>query len=228
MTKLTDEPLYNLKAVVQRTGIPAASLRAWEKRYGILSPIRKPNGHRVYPASEIAKLQRLKTLMAQGMTISQAADQLRAAVPPKSAQLTEVDRLGQRLERALEKLDTHGANRAVAEALELLPADKFCLRIIRPLLGGLTPFGQTFLRLKLGALLLHASPLPGARLAVALTPDPLALEPLLAAVLLSRTGHRVIYVEGADLPAGLRPDLVIDPRPIRGRVTPADYLDRLV
>ncbi len=32
------EPLYNIKAVVQKTGIPADTVRAWERRYGIPSP----------------------------------------------------------------------------------------------------------------------------------------------------------------------------------------------
>jgi MerR family regulatory protein len=37
-----------LKAVSRRTGIPAATLRTWERRYGFLRPVRSANGYRLY------------------------------------------------------------------------------------------------------------------------------------------------------------------------------------
>ena len=36
----SDVPLYNTRAVVHQTGVPAPTLRAWERRYGILTPQR--------------------------------------------------------------------------------------------------------------------------------------------------------------------------------------------
>lgn len=208
-------PTYNLKAVVQKTGIPAASLRAWEKRYAILTPVRKANGHRVYPASEVAKLMRIKALMAQGMSISQAAEQLRnlGDLEPAAEQTAgEVARLRQELAAALAVLDTGRANQLFAEAMDLLPAEQVCLRVVRPLLSRVAPFGRTYLRSRLGAMLLHASgPQPGPT-ALVINPEPYALEPLLAAVFLSRRGHRVIYVEGTEAPEGVQADILVDPR----------------
>ena len=43
----SDMPLYNTKSVVHHTGVPAPTLRAWERRYGILSPRRSDNDYRV-------------------------------------------------------------------------------------------------------------------------------------------------------------------------------------
>lgn len=209
------EPIYNLKAVVQKTGIPAASLRAWEKRYAILTPVRKANGHRVYPASEVAKLLRIKALMAQGMSISQVAEQLRnlGDLDPAVEQTAgEVARLRRDLGGALAAVDAGRANQVFAEALDLLPAEQVCLRVVRPLLAALAPFGRTYLRSRLGALLLHAAMPLSAPTALVINPEPYALEPLLAAVFLSRRGHRVIYVEGTEAPAGVQADIVVDPR----------------
>lgn len=207
----SDEPLYNLKAVVQMTGIPAASLRAWEKRYGVITPLRKPNGHRVYPASEVERLLRLKAAMAQGMTISQAAEQLCYQAQPQ-VYTTEVDRIRDRLAAALSGLDVPQANTLFGEALALLTTEQVCLRVVRPLLGSLTPFGRTYMRSRLGALLLHVPVQNGAPTALVISTDLQDLQPLLVAVFLSRRGYRVIYVEGTEVPAGIKPDLLIDPR----------------
>lgn len=222
------EPMYNLKAVVQQTGIPAQSLRAWEKRYGILTPVRKANGHRVYPRSEVDKLLRLKALMARGMTISQAAQQLNLA--PEAAEAiapagSEVERLRAALATALTAADNEAAGRVLGQAAEVLTLAQLVMRLVRPLLPDLTPFGRTYLRLKLGAWLLHAAPPPGAPSALVMAPDPADLRPLLVALLLSRKGKRVIYVEGTEAPAGLQPDAVVDPRRWRDGLPPEQLFE---
>ncbi|MFN3334677.1 MAG: MerR family DNA-binding transcriptional regulator, partial [Caldilinea sp.] len=48
MTYSDKTPIYNLKAVVQETGLKADTLRAWERRYGVPTPQRTDSGHRLY------------------------------------------------------------------------------------------------------------------------------------------------------------------------------------
>ncbi len=72
-----DTPMFNTKAVVQHTGVPAPTLRAWERRYAILSPERANNDYRLYSARDIAKIRWLKERVDDGMSISQAAALLR-------------------------------------------------------------------------------------------------------------------------------------------------------
>jgi methanogenic corrinoid protein MtbC1 len=69
---LDGQPIYNIKAVVEATGLPAATLRAWERRYGALSPGRTDSGYRLYSARDIAVLRWLKARVDEGMNISQA------------------------------------------------------------------------------------------------------------------------------------------------------------
>jgi MerR family transcriptional regulator, light-induced transcriptional regulator len=208
--------MYNLKAVVQHTGIPASSLRAWEKRYGLPAPVRKPNGHRVYTRSDVEKLLRIKALMAQGMTVSQACAQLAYAAAPAPAGAGEVERIRLELSAALGAVEPGRAYHALSQALDLLTLPQVVLRVIRPLLPALSPFGATWLRFRLGAMLQVTAGGPGGGsggpVALVLNPRPSDLRPLMAAVLLSRRGHRVIYVEGIEAPGGLQPDLTIDPR----------------
>ncbi len=67
-----DVPLFNTKAVVQKTGIAAPTLRAWERRYKILLPERAQNDYRLYSERDIASIRWLKDRVDEGMSISQA------------------------------------------------------------------------------------------------------------------------------------------------------------
>jgi MerR HTH family regulatory protein len=69
-----------LKAVSRRTGIPAATLRTWQRRYGFMRPLRSPSGYRLYGEEEIARIEQVKYLVGQGIRIGVAMDAvLRAA-----------------------------------------------------------------------------------------------------------------------------------------------------
>ncbi len=69
----TDEtPLYNLKFVVQETGVQPDRLRAWERRYGLPKPFRSSGGHRLYSSRDIAILKWLIARNAEGMSIKRA------------------------------------------------------------------------------------------------------------------------------------------------------------
>jgi methanogenic corrinoid protein MtbC1 len=53
-------------ALSRATGIPAETLRTWERRYGSPRPVRKPSGHRLYPAGSVERLRRVSRLLVQG------------------------------------------------------------------------------------------------------------------------------------------------------------------
>ncbi len=107
---LDTQPIYNIKAVVEATGLPAATLRAWERRYGALAPQRTESGYRLYSARDIAVLQWLKARLAEGMNISQAI-----------ALLSLQDKAGAnsapREQRSEARYGLQGAQKTVAEAL---------------------------------------------------------------------------------------------------------------
>jgi MerR family transcriptional regulator, light-induced transcriptional regulator len=56
----------SIGALSRATGIPAETLRTWERRYGSPRPTRKPSGHRLYPAAFVERLRRVARLLAQG------------------------------------------------------------------------------------------------------------------------------------------------------------------
>lgn len=71
-------PTYNLKAVVQETGIKPDTLRAWERRYGLPTPHRTPGGHRLYSQHDIEMLKWLIARQDEGLSISRAVDMWQA------------------------------------------------------------------------------------------------------------------------------------------------------
>jgi DNA-binding transcriptional MerR regulator len=72
---------YRIGAVSRLTGIPADTLRVWERRYEVVTPTRTPSGTRLYSARDVARLGLIKQLVDRGDAISSVAplslDQLR-------------------------------------------------------------------------------------------------------------------------------------------------------
>ncbi len=70
--RLHTEPVYNTRAVVQRTGVPADTIRAWERRYGSPAPCRTTGNQRLYSEKDLALICWLRDQTRAGLTISQA------------------------------------------------------------------------------------------------------------------------------------------------------------
>lgn len=67
-------PTFNIKVVVQETGLKPDTLRAWERRYGMPEPRRSSGGHRLYSQYEIDMLKWLVARQEEGLSISHAID----------------------------------------------------------------------------------------------------------------------------------------------------------
>lgn len=63
--------LYSIGAVERMVGVPAATLRNWEERYGLIRPERSGGGHRLYSRSQVEQIGFLAAQLETGM---QAAD----------------------------------------------------------------------------------------------------------------------------------------------------------
>ena len=54
----SDRP-YEINDVARLTGLSTARLRAWERRYEVVRPVRQPNGYRAYTGEQVALLRAL-------------------------------------------------------------------------------------------------------------------------------------------------------------------------
>lgn len=70
----TREPRHPIGVVTQRTGVSSHTLRAWERRYGVVEPGRTEGGHRLYSDADVEHLRLLHRLTNRGRQIGQIAD----------------------------------------------------------------------------------------------------------------------------------------------------------
>lgn len=65
------ESLFNLRQVIELTGVSEFTLRGWEGRYGAFAPQRTASGRRLYTTQDLRRIRALLVLTAQGHKISQ-------------------------------------------------------------------------------------------------------------------------------------------------------------
>ena len=67
------QTMYTIKEASARSGVGAPLIRAWERRYGVVRPVRTPSGYRLYDDATIRVLVAMRSLVASGWTASEAA-----------------------------------------------------------------------------------------------------------------------------------------------------------
>lgn len=75
-------PVWTAAAVARRLGVAPATLRSWSRRYGIGPAAHTPGRHRRYTATDVAELDVMRELVAQGMVLSAAAAIARSQLAP--------------------------------------------------------------------------------------------------------------------------------------------------
>lgn len=210
---------YRIKSVAALTGVPPETLRAWERRYRIVEPRRSSGGYRLYSDQDVATLVRIRSLVEQGLKVSEAVQRVRQGNPTVAAGVTaasavEIDELRKDLLDGLLALDRGAATRA-ADRLVLLPHGERLEAVLMPILREIGErwsrgeativqehFASAFIReLLIGMITaLHGGPTGGREAICAGTPGELHELGLLGiAVHLALRGWRVTYL-GADVP----------------------------
>ena len=64
---------YSIKEIANLTGVNAFTIRIWEKRYNLVSPVRTDTNIRVYSQSDLHKILAVAMLVKRGFKISEVA-----------------------------------------------------------------------------------------------------------------------------------------------------------
>lgn len=231
-----DRAVLRIGEVARRTGVAVPTLRAWERRYGLLSPARTEGGHRLYSEADIGRVRGMQRLLDEGWSAAAAAREV-LREPASVTPLRPVPASGQasgdlvsRLEAAIESFDGTSADAAMDDVFARFDVPRALDEVVLPLLRRVGEgwqddprviarehFATNTLRPRLQRLL-RAPVRPGARSCVAAAPEAedhdLGL--LAAAVVAADAGWRVHYL-GARMPtmamersvSDLDPDLVL-------------------
>jgi DNA-binding transcriptional MerR regulator len=166
------EKLYTIGTVSKLTGVGAITLRAWERRYGLIQPVRKESGHRLYTRRHIDQINRITALTQQGMRISQIRPEMleSAAEAEPGPDADKWKNYLNSMMAAIISFDEDRLEEIYNEALSLYPIGMVTRRLLTPLLvelglrwesseGSIAEehFFAFYLRNKLGARYHHRS-----------------------------------------------------------------------
>ncbi|MDV5167650.1 MerR family transcriptional regulator [Photobacterium rosenbergii] len=72
----SDNKYYAIKEVSEITGVNSVTLRAWQRRYGLLNPKRTEKGHRLYTEQDISKIKEIVEWLDKGVAIGKVKPML--------------------------------------------------------------------------------------------------------------------------------------------------------
>ena len=158
MNEVSRTPNYNLKVVIQETGLKADTLRAWERRYGLPNPQRTAGGHRLYSQYDIEMIKWLMARQKEGLRINHAIEMWRniegagqdpfkempvEVTSPPGAHLVMmgevVEEIKQDWVKACLAFDEARAENILAQAFARYPVETVCLEVLT---AGLSDIGE--------------------------------------------------------------------------------------
>ncbi|XXF79017.1 MerR family transcriptional regulator [Myxococcaceae bacterium GXIMD 01537] len=140
---MSAERTYRIHIAAELSGVSAELIRAWERRYGVLSPQRTAAGYRAYTDRDIAVLRRLKQLTGEGVSISDAVKLLPGihaglepapppAVPRAEGSMSSVEAWREAVLGAAEAFDQPRVAAIIDEVLAALPPLKAFEGVLAP------------------------------------------------------------------------------------------------
>ena len=206
--------LFPIRTVSSLTGVNPVTLRAWERRYGLVKPVRTAGGQRAYTRADIAEIHRILAQLERGASIGQVRPPPAAAPARRERAAGPWHASRERMIAAIARVDEDLLEEAYNEVLSLYPSDLVTSNVLHPLLVSLGTrwrdsegsiaeehFFGVYLRNKLGARFHHRARRDGgARLLAACLPgEHHEVGLLLFALAAHEQGFRLVLL-GADMP----------------------------
>ena len=73
------ETLFPIRELSARTQVNTVTIRAWERRYGLLTPKRTEKGHRLYSEQDVKTVEAILALIARGVSVGKVKAMLKQA-----------------------------------------------------------------------------------------------------------------------------------------------------
>lgn len=76
MTTENSEETLPIREISRLTGVNSVTLRAWERRYGLIKPLRTHKGHRLYRKEDVELIKKIQAWLARGLAIGKISELL--------------------------------------------------------------------------------------------------------------------------------------------------------
>jgi MerR family transcriptional regulator, light-induced transcriptional regulator len=119
--------------LARNVGVSPETLRAWERRYGVLNPARTPSGYRLYGPDDEARARRMVALIADGLPAARAARMITDDGFGAAADV-EAPRLAELLRTAVLAFDAERAHAVIDRLLAAHPLTTVLDQAVLPVL----------------------------------------------------------------------------------------------
>ena len=125
--------------MARRVGVSPELLRAWERRYGLLEPVRTESGYRLYTEEDERRVREMVRLVDSGVSPQQAAISVRSPAPEPGAREPGLSPDAEKaaLTEALSRFDEAAAHAAVDRVFAAYSLETVLGRVILPVLEDL-------------------------------------------------------------------------------------------
>ncbi|EJO91483.1 MerR family transcriptional regulator [Ectopseudomonas mendocina DLHK] len=135
--QILDQGYLPIREVARSTGINAVTLRAWERRYGLIVPYRTPKGHRLYSPANLERIHAILAWLARGVAVGQVKALLDHGHTPQAPSTDNWSRQRNELLECIAELNERRLDERFNAALALYPASTLAEQLLWPLFGDL-------------------------------------------------------------------------------------------
>ncbi|MGD8177103.1 MerR family transcriptional regulator [Marinimicrobium sp. ARAG 43.8] len=132
----SSEERLPIRCVAERTGVNTVTLRAWERRYGLLKPERTSKGHRLYRPSDIDRVEAIQLWLKRGVSVGQIRALLEGEDAPQAMDDRWADVLN-RLGQDIRALNRRALENWLMQATGEYPLEVLADHSLRPMLDQL-------------------------------------------------------------------------------------------
>ena len=129
-----EKQYYPIKEVSEKTGVNAVTLRAWQRRYGLLNPWRTEKGHRMYCDEDIARIRHILYWLEKGVTIGKVRPLLDGAgTPDRESNIeSQFKLIADTLLTLLSECNGTGLEKQLIQIMKEYPLDVFVRQVAEP------------------------------------------------------------------------------------------------
>ena len=128
---------FRIGELSRRSGVSPELLRAWERRYGLLSPTRSKGGLRLYSSDDLERVQAMQRFLAEGMAAAEAATLVVGAAPRLDDPLLDPTSAIAELRTALDGFDEPAAQAILDRLFAIATVDLVLADVVVPFLHDL-------------------------------------------------------------------------------------------
>ena len=136
----SENEYFPISRLSELTQVNSVTLRAWERRYGLLKPQRTPKGHRLYCQQDVEKVNQIKLWLQRGISVGQVKPLLENQ--QEDSNTVDKDNASDtHWEQTLEQLYDLASSNSIAsiesglqQSLLNYPARIYCEELLQPLI----------------------------------------------------------------------------------------------